>query len=672
MPKLRRTIPIALGLLVMCSGQVRAELSTVSGKPAAGDPNVLTEIPAGGNPADVAVSLSHGFPIWYKDTNNIKLELCLDKPNAGVSPCLTAEPFTGSPISFPNNFGPEAFYWMASVFSTYNSRQNGTIIPIAGDSLLVLALEGAFASGIIDDTQQAAFGRIRVRLNVPVPGTYRVTHPYGRMDYVVAAVDAGREINQTQDVGIVTPHNFVTALEQGPDPDQIPLPVGFPAISAGIISEAATNVGPYLRPSATPYNGLTHIGGPLRVGTNLYLGDSGSDAIHIVQPIVAGPPNATPRPPVFTVELLNPPANFFLNGDNNTQILSFDQFQVMGKVFNDASNVAPTAHNDVAATPKNTAVSIDVTANDTDPVAMDPADPFNPANPANTNVHGINPQAIGIYVSPTDIRRTAPFTTAQGGTVSRFTTLGTGKTTFVYTPPAGFTGVDSFQYVVQDAGGLISAPATVTVTVEDLGIIRAEYRPRVGKWRIDGTSSDTTANSVTVLGGPRAYLAGSTAARGRLGMKAAPSGIDYRLVLDPLPASAVSRIDIRLHGADGPAIFTVFDSRFNGTFSSPRSGRLTTSNLQSQPADGVISLADAISRVLAGTAYISVRTTAAPTGGGELSGRITRPVIGTASVGNDGRWTLPVKSKASPGPLSTVSVTSANGISTNAVDLDIR
>lgn len=672
MPKMRISALIAFGLLVMCSGQVQAELTAVSGKPLSGAPNVLTEIPVGGNPSAVAVSLAHGFPIWYKDANNIKLELCLDKPNAGITPCLTAEPFTGAPISFPNNFGPEAFYWMASTFATYNSRLNGTVIPIAGDALLVLALEGAFASGIIDDTQQVAFGRIRVRLNVPVPGTYRVTHPYGRTDYVVTAVDAGREINQTQDVGIVTPHNFVTALEQGPDPDQIPLPIGFPATNAGIVSEDATNVGPFLRPSTTPYNGLTHVGGPLRIGTNLYLGDSGSDAIHIVQPIVAGPPDSTPRPPVFTVELLNPPANFFLNGDTNTQILSFDQFQVMGKVFNDSANLVPTAVNDTAATARNTPVSIDVLANDNDPVGMDPADPFNPANPANTNVHGINPQAIGIYVAPNDIRRTAPFTTAQGGIVSRFTTLGTGKTTFIYTPPPGYTGDDSFQYVVQDTGGLISAPATVTVTVENLGITKAEYRPRIGKWHIAGTSSDTTANTVTVLGGPRAFLAGSTGARGSLGLKTSPTGIDYRLVLDPLPASAVSRIDIRLHGADGPAIFTLYDSRFNGAFSSPRSGRLTTANLQSQPADGVISLGDAIARVLSGSAYISVRTTSVPTGSGELSGRISRPVIGTAPVGTDGRWALPVKSKASPGPLGTVSVTSSNGISSGTVDLTLR
>lgn len=671
MPSIRKTLPIILALLTMCAGSARAELAAVSGKAAAGNPNALTEVLAGGNPADVAVSLAHGFPVWYRDTNNVKLELCLDKPNAGITPCVTAEPFTGAPISFPNNFGPEAFWWMATAFTTYDSRLNGALVS-GGDLLLVLALEAAFANDIVDDTQQVAFGRIRIRMNVPVPGTYRVTHPYGTTDYVVAAAGAGREINQTQDLGILTPQNFLTVLPIGPDPATIvPLP-GFPAIDSGIISSAATNIGPFLRPTATPYNPATHLGGPLVVGTNRYLGEPGLEITPITQPIVAGPPNATPQPPVFTVELINPPANFFLNAVDNTQIITLNQFQVMGKMFNDAPNVAPVAVADIAATAKNTPVTIDVAANDTDVVAMDPADPFNPANPLNTNVHGINPQAVGIFVSPADIRRTVSFTTAAGGTVSRFTNLATGRATFTYTPASGFTGVDSFQYVVQDTGGLVSAPATVTVTVEDLGLTRADYRSRFGKWRIEGTSSDITANSVTIHGGPRAFLSGSTAARGRLGLKVTPSAISYRISLDTPPATAPTRIDIRLDAADGPAIFTLYDSTFDGPIGSVRSGTLTSANLQPRFANGVGTFAEAIARIENGTTFVTVRTSATPGGAGELSGRLTRPVVGTATVGANGKWTFLGKSVVSPGPFGSVSATSSNGISTGGVGLNLR
>lgn len=670
MPSMKKTYPIILALMALCSGPAGAEIAAVSGKPAAGNPNVLTEVLAGGNPADVAVSLAHGFPIWYRDSNNVKLELCLDKPSAGITPCVTAEPFTGAPISFPNNFGPEAFWWLANAFTTYESRLNGAVVG-GGDALLVLALEAGFTNGIVDDTQQAAFGRIRIRLNVPVAGTYRVTHPYGTVDYVVSVADAGREINQSQDLGILTPQNFLTVLPNGPDPATIvPLP-GFPAINSGIVSSAPANVGPFLKPTATPYNAATHLGGPLIVGTNRYIGEPGPEITPIIQTLAAAP-TATPQPPVFTVELLNPPANFFLNAANNSQIITLNQLQVMGKVFNEAQNIAPVAVNDIAATPKNTAVNIDVTANDTDPVAMNPANPFDPADPLNTNVYGINSQAIGIFVSPADIRRTASFTTAGGGTVSRFSNVATGKSTFIYTPATGFTGVDTFQYVVQDGGGLVSAPATVTVTVEDLALSRAEYRPRFGKWRIEGTSSDTTANSVTIHGGPRAFLSGSTAAQGRIGMKVTPNAITYRLSFETPPATAPTRIDIRLDAADGPAIFTLYDSAFDGPLGSVRSGTLTSANLQPRFANGVNTLADAITRIENGTTFVSVRTSASPTGGGELSGRLTRPVVGTAPVGVNGRWTFLGKSRFSPGPFGSVSATSSNGINTGGVTLNLR
>src|SRR6187455_859924 len=48
---------------------------------------------------------ANGFPIWYKDTNNVKLELCTDP---GDPYCIMGEvPDPSQPVSFPDNFPDE-------------------------------------------------------------------------------------------------------------------------------------------------------------------------------------------------------------------------------------------------------------------------------------------------------------------------------------------------------------------------------------------------------------------------------------------------------------------------------------------------------------------------------------------------------------------------------------
>src|SRR5690606_24439388 len=120
----------------------------------------------------------------------------------------------------------------------------------------------------------------------------------------------------------------------------------------------------------------------------------------------------------------------------------------------------------------------------------------------------------------------------------------TGRSRFLYTPLVGAAalGEDSFEYVIQDKGGLISAPATVTVQVEDLVVDQAEYRPRVGKWLIRGTSNDSSDNSITLHGGPRALLAGEnlvvpvgSEATGTVALRMGETGIEYQVRIDPLP-----------------------------------------------------------------------------------------------------------------------------------------
>ena len=100
---------------------------------------------------------------------------------------------------------------------------------------------------------------------------------------------------------------------------------------------------------------------------------------------------------------------------------------------------APTANDDTATTVQNTAVGIDVLANDTDPDG-DPLQVLNASDPANGTVE--------LYYDGFENRTTA----------------------LTYTPDAGFRGTDTFTYDMTDSDGFSEGDggdtATVTVTVE--------------------------------------------------------------------------------------------------------------------------------------------------------------------------------------------------------------
>src|ERR687890_946462 len=89
----------------------------------------------------------NGYPIWYKDTNNVRLELCLD-PNDPY--CIMGDlPHPGQPVSFPGNFPDEAFW----------SSAESSIDAGGGESaLLVTAVEAAFAGGPAKAGDQVSFG----------------------------------------------------------------------------------------------------------------------------------------------------------------------------------------------------------------------------------------------------------------------------------------------------------------------------------------------------------------------------------------------------------------------------------------------------------------------------------------------------------------------------------
>jgi hypothetical protein len=221
------------------------------------------------------VNPANGFPVWYQDTANLRLDLCL---TPGF--CLLELPNPAAPVSFPGNFGPEAFWWSAES----DVAANG----ITG--ILVLAMEAAFANELPVEGDQVAFARIRIRVDVPAPGTYTVTHPFGVATYVVDVVDVaggggGPEINETQDIGnFLDPGrlgNFALALADGGPP-----------VAGATVNADGRSIGPFLIPDGIPFitdvaTGLTFISSPLTpvpvtgspFGTNLFRVDGGAGLI---------------------------------------------------------------------------------------------------------------------------------------------------------------------------------------------------------------------------------------------------------------------------------------------------------------------------------------------------------------------------------------------------------
>jgi hypothetical protein len=320
------------------------------------------------------------------------------------------------PISFPDNFGDEAFY--LRVLAQID-------LPSGGLALLALAVESSFLNGVVVNGDQIAFSRIRIRIDTPGPGTYKVIHPYGDDTFVNAPAGV-RGINFTEDVGTAVAGDFAALLSSRVGP--------FLQSTTGRVVDALGDV--YLADPNTP---TTVTGSP-----------TGNNKFRIEGPGIGGP---------------------------GVDFIETNQFTLMGKVFRGAppppppapapANSPPTAVNDSAATTINVPVTISVLANDTDP----------DNNIAPGTVGIVTPAGLGNAVANPD-----------------------GKVT--YTPRLGVTGLDSFQYNVRDAAGLVSNTATVSVTVHVLRVAQAQFRLLSNRWVVLGTCTLVPPGSlVTIFNG---------------------------------------------------------------------------------------------------------------------------------------------------------------------------
>src|SRR4051794_13431510 len=235
----------------------------------------------GGLTAVGPVNTDTGFPAWYQDKSGAKTraELCLDQDNPMCGFLPGDVPNPNQPISFPDNFPEEAFYFLAGSSLT---------LPNGGKATLTLALEGAFANSVTNG-DQIFFARQRIFVvGGPANTTLHFVHPYGAIDIDTDSTGKGR---LTEDISPAA-GNFTTPLKG--------------------------NIGPFLTWDTGPVQGA---GGP----KDLYFGD----------PAVAHAVTPGPNGALFTAD--------WANSAGTAQHVQNAQFTVQGKISTNTGVTADAA-----------------------------------------------------------------------------------------------------------------------------------------------------------------------------------------------------------------------------------------------------------------------------------------------------------------------------------------
>jgi hypothetical protein len=222
------------------------------------------------------------FPVWYND-GTTSLEYCHSRAESSRVPGVPGAPsymctvLANPPIFddllpdvFTANWPDEAFYFAAgaAIDDTTVPDAQGLCVSYGAD------IEGAFGSGEPRANDQITFSRIRVRGNVPVPGTYIVTHPYGVETFEATTATGGgcngnnSDFSMTRDIGIGGQGNFAGALNgdvgpflsdpNGPYTETNPVTGGLETFIGD--PNLTTNV--TIGGVATPVAGTPVVGGP--------------------------------------------------------------------------------------------------------------------------------------------------------------------------------------------------------------------------------------------------------------------------------------------------------------------------------------------------------------------------------------------------------------------------
>lgn len=139
------------------------------------------------------VATDDGFPTYYQDSNGLRLSHCKD----GSALCGGAEsplPDPTAPVSFPNNYPFESFYYLAQATVNLANGNRGKF---------VASVEASFNSADPEAGAQMTFNRLRFVVDAPTTGTYTIIHPYGKDTFDVTAAGP-HAIFDTTDIGIST------------------------------------------------------------------------------------------------------------------------------------------------------------------------------------------------------------------------------------------------------------------------------------------------------------------------------------------------------------------------------------------------------------------------------------------------------------------------------------
>jgi len=244
-----------------------------------------------------------GYPAYYTDDTGLSLIQGTDP----LDPLLLSSaeapllPDPNGPLSVADgNFYGETFYWNCETEMATNGGE--------GSALIVMAIEGVWDNldEAVVDGDQLVFSRLRIRVDVgnspDNAGTYKITHPFGELEFEVTAADIAanegtRVINYTDDclhLDILNP----SCAAPGPTAFSTPLDPAIATISRFLTWDAGAPPGYIGNP------GIPHAVTGSPTGDNFFriegpnIGGPGNDSIETNLFLVAGK-TVEVGPPLF-------------------------------------------------------------------------------------------------------------------------------------------------------------------------------------------------------------------------------------------------------------------------------------------------------------------------------------------------------------------------------------
>ncbi|HST65815.1 MAG TPA: hypothetical protein VLM05_11560, partial [Mycobacteriales bacterium] len=581
-------------------------------------------------------SPDNGFPVWYKDSNNLSVGLCLDDTNPFCNITAADVPDVQQPVSFPDNFPDETFYQLASSTIT---------LPGGGTAVLNDNLEAALNTPGPLAGQQITFGRVRIRLTTPSIGTYTITHPYG-VDRFNVTDTATRNINFTEDVGVGSPGDFKGALNSRVSP--------FLRWDTGLIK------GP---------DGASYLGDAVTAHA-ITGSDLGTNFFRIDGPDIGGPGINTIQTNLFTVQgrvatnsgVAPTQVTYTRSNTSGGFIDAFatsqaDQVVVSTAAYNsDTGALTVNASSSDTATPPTLTVQGfgNLTAGTaTFALGADQIPPGVLTVTSSKSGSGTAPVVVsGAAIVPDPVTAQAPatLTVQQGQSVQLDGSASLNATGFAWAQVAGTPAVTLSNANTSIAS--FTAPATTTTLTFRLTV----QGPGGPKTTDEVVSVAAIAPPRANAGPPQSVLAGSTVTLDGSGSTGATSykWVQTGGVAATLSSTTVVKPTFTMPNTADPVIFQLTVTGPGGTDVAtvqinPQPDVLTTSQIEFRQSKAEWRIVGTASVVTGNV--ITVR----------LGSNLTGPVLGTASVDALGAWSLRLSNGPQPPASRTVSIQSSRG-----------